>query len=82
VIAVAIEQQEAQVIPIQRQIGFLNEEKTSILFQPNTEARTKAIQTAQQLTDELGRIPTKKELLQKGLTDHYSRLALKEIENG
>jgi hypothetical protein len=82
VIAVATEQQEeAQVISIQRQIGFLNEEKkTSKLFQPNSEAREKAIQTAQQLTGDLGRIPSKKELMETGLSDHYSRLALDAVK--
>jgi hypothetical protein len=72
------------VIPLKRQIGFNREEmqkKSSSLFQPNIKAREKAVQTAKQLSEDLGRIPTTKELMEQGLTEHYSRLARKEIES-
>lgn len=72
--------QENQVIPFVRPIGFHQEEtKKTTMFQPNTEKREKALQTAKQLTDALGRIPTKKELMETGLTDYYSRFARSEL---
>ncbi|WP_028778876.1 hypothetical protein [Shimazuella kribbensis] len=75
--------QETHVIPFKRQIGFYQEEKQQDhLFQANTEARIKAIQTAKELTDELGRFPTYKEMKNKGITTHYSRIAFREIKNG
>ena len=82
--AIAVEQvKEAQVIPIQRQIGFYQPEpQQASKFQPNTEARQQALQTAKQLTDELGRIPSKKELMETGLTDYYSRFARSELQKG
>lgn len=79
------EEQENHVIPFKRQIGFYQEEPkqdTQHLFQPNTEARTKAIQTAKELSEELGRFPTYKEMKDKGITTHYSRIAFREIKNG
>jgi hypothetical protein len=78
------ESQENQVIPFKRLIGF-NQEETKLpqkIFQPNVEARTNAIQIAKQLTNKLGRIPTKPELMEKGLTDHYSRFACSELQKG
>jgi hypothetical protein len=89
------QQQTAEVIPIKRQIGFLHTEpvpekpavqpapmakKPAPAFQPNMEKRQQAIQTAKELKEELGRIPTKRELMDRGLTDHYSRLALKALK--
>jgi hypothetical protein len=78
------EPQENQVIPFIRPIGFHQEEqpKKTTMFQPNTEKREKALQTAKQLTDALGRIPTKKELMETGLTDYYSRFARSELLKG
>jgi hypothetical protein len=79
----------AEVVPIKRQIGFFspdtievnNEPKKSpALFQPNMEKRKQAIETAKTLANELGRKPKKDELKAKGLTDHYARLAMKEME--
>ncbi len=77
---------QAEVVPIKkRQIGFYSPDgeplKSPALFQANVDEQSKAIETAKELANELGRKPKKKELLQKGLTDHYARLALKEIEN-
>ncbi len=76
----------AEVVPIKRQIGFHIETSKpkpghAPLFHPNLEARAKAIQTAKQLKEELGRIPKKRELIEKGLTDHYARMALSELKN-
>ena len=76
----------AEVIPIKRQIGFHIEPSkpkpgSSPLFQPNLEARAKAIQTAKQLKEQLGRLPKKRELIEKGFTDHYARMALSELKN-
>lgn len=75
----------AEVVPIKRQIGFhvertKSEPSPAPLFQPNLEARVKAIQTAKQLKEELGRIPKKRELIKKGLTDHYAKFALKKLQ--
>jgi hypothetical protein len=82
------EEQGNQVIPFIRPIGFHQEEQpkkkttTNGLFQPNLEARAKAIQVAKQLADELGRIPSKPELMEQGLTDYYSRFARSELLKG
>lgn len=80
------DKESKSVVPIQvpmRQIGFHVETKSTPnppLFQPNLEAREKAIEMAKQLERELGRIPKKRELMERGLTDHYSRVALTELK--
>jgi hypothetical protein len=72
-----------QLIPIKRQIGFYQQEKKKDhLFQANTEARYKAIQTAKELSVKLGRVPTYKELKNKGITTHYSRIARDTLKYG
>lgn len=75
----------AEVVPIRRPIGFHMEPKPTpnptSRFQPNFEAREKAIQTAKALSEELGRTPTKRELMERGLTDHYSRFALDALKS-
>lgn len=82
------DQEMSHIVPIKRQIGFYspdneinNKPKKSPLFQANMEEREKAIETAKALANELGRKPKKKELMEKGLSDHYSRLAIKTINN-
>lgn len=78
------EHEQAEVVPIKRQIGFHMEPKSQPnsvpLFQPNLEAREKAVQAAKALKEELGRIPKKRELIKKGLSDHYARLALNQLK--
>jgi hypothetical protein len=81
-----------EIIPLpKRQIGFHPEvveaKKETIkqdknhLFKPNTDARQQAIQTANDLMNRLGRVPTKKELMEVGgLSDHYARIAKKSID--
>lgn len=83
-------EETAAIVPLKRQIGFHPEvieakEETvkqdkNHLFKPNTDARAKAIETASQLKEELGRVPTKKELMEAGLSDHYARIAKKSID--
>lgn len=82
--------QTVEVAPM-RQIGFHVEplkpepQKTKSgpapLFQPNLEARAKAIQTAKQLKEELGRLPKKRELIEKGLSEYYAKWARQELKN-
>ncbi|SEN77838.1 hypothetical protein [Lihuaxuella thermophila] len=72
----------AEVVPM-RQIGFRMEPspKTAPRFQPNLEARAKAIQKAEELMEELGRIPRKRELMEQGLTEHYAKVAIGELKS-
>lgn len=82
--------QTVEVAPM-RQIGFHVEAPKpkppapkpgpAPLFQPNLKARENAIETAKQLKEKLGRLPKKRELIEKGLTDHYARIALSELKN-
>lgn len=88
------EDKKAEVIPM-RQIGFQmqkTEEKTmektretaketaSRRFRANEEKRAKAIETARRKAEELGRIPTPKELMSEGLSKHYSQFAIRSLE--
>lgn len=77
-------------IPIKRQIGFHVESPKpkpelspgpAPLFQPNLEAREKAIQTAKRLKEELGRLPKKRELIENGLSEYYAKWARQELKN-
>lgn len=81
---ITILQESGGVFPM-RKIGFHMEPKPMPTpgpsrFQPNLEARAQAIETAKSLKEKLGRIPTKKELIERGLTDHYSRVALEALK--
>jgi hypothetical protein len=96
VIATTVQEEQsnqAEVVPFKRQIGFFSPDTTEVieakaetqekdhLFKPNTDARQQAIQTANDLMNRLGRIPTKKELMEEGgLSDHYARIAKKSID--
>lgn len=75
------EEQKGDIIPM-RQIGFQAATKKAHppRFMPNNEKREKAIQTAKQMTKLLGRVPTKKELMSEGISEHYSKFALKQIK--
>jgi hypothetical protein len=74
------EPKPAEIVPM-RKIGFhMEPPKATPRFQPNLEAREQAIKTAKALKEELGRLPTKRELMEKGLTDHYSRIAISALK--
>lgn len=76
-------------VPVKRQIGFrmdpepvpTSKAKPAPRFQPNLEARAKAIQVAKELQAELGRIPKKGELMARGISDHYSRIAIRALKD-
>jgi hypothetical protein len=78
-----------EIIPIPiRQIGFtaetVREKKEEIspkhLFKPNTDARQQAVAVANELMEELGRLPKQKELQERGLTEYYAKFARNEIK--
>jgi hypothetical protein len=83
VTAEPVKKEEPAIVPIRkRPIGFHAEmeEKKPPRFTPNLEARAKAIKTAERLQEELGRIPKKAELMKQGLTEHYSKYAIKTLK--
>lgn len=80
------EKETAEIVPIRR-IGFHTEPEMKPKcpakpFQPNLEKRQEAIQTAKVLFEELGRIPTKKELMNQGLSEYYAKWAQGELKKG
>ena len=85
-----------ELVPFRRQIGFHMErtdheakppaskskpKSPAPLFQPNLEARAKAIETAKRLKEKLGRTPKQRELIENGLTEYYAKWARKELKN-
>jgi hypothetical protein len=78
--------EETAVIPMpMRQIGFHMEEpkpspKPAPRFQPNMKARAEAMKKARALMEELGRIPTKGELMEQGLSEYYAKWAKGELK--
>ncbi len=81
------EPEQTKVVPMIKpmgEIGFRVEPepapKSKPLFQPNLEARARAVETARELKAELGRIPKKRELMDHGLSDHYAKFAMKELQ--
>lgn len=75
-------------LPVKRQIGFHVESPKpepssgpAPLFQPNLEARAKAIETAKRLKEELGRLPKQRELIESGISEYYAKWARKELKN-
>jgi hypothetical protein len=89
------DQKEAnELVPFRRQIGFHMErtdheappaskskpKSPAPLFQPNLEARAKAIETAKRLKEELGRLPKQRELIENGLTEYYAKWARQELK--
>lgn len=79
-------EQTAEVVPI-RQIGFHMEQPkpkpastSAPRFQPNMKARAEAIETAKALMEELGRIPTKGELMERGVSEYYAKWAKGELK--
>jgi hypothetical protein len=79
VIDVPEQEQQNQSLPVVTKRVF-QESQPAPAFQPNEEKRKQAIETAKKLKENLGRTPTKGELIGQGLTDHYSRLALKILK--
>ncbi|MBA4544281.1 hypothetical protein H1164_15620 [Thermoactinomyces daqus] len=79
---------EAAVVPMpMRQIGFHMEQPQpkpastpAPRFQPNMKARAEAMKKARALMEELGRIPTKGELMQQGLSEYYAKWAKGELK--
>lgn len=85
------DQKEAkELVPFRRQIGFHMErtdhaadpkpKSPAPLFQPNMEARAKAIETAKKLKEELGRLPKQRELMENGLSEYYAKWARQELK--
>lgn len=77
-------EKEAAVVPFKRQIGFHMETEApkakAPRFQPNVEAREHAKKVAEALMVELGRKPKKRELMDRGLTEHYAKVGLDELK--
>jgi hypothetical protein len=85
------DQKEAkELVPFRRQIGFHMErtdhaadpkpKSPAPRFQPNMEARAKAIETAKKLKEELGRLPKQRELMENGLSEYYAKWARQELK--
>lgn len=79
------EPEPTEIVPMRR-IGFDVEPVTASKpapaprFQPNLEARAQALETARELKEELGRIPTKGELMERGLSEYYAKWARGELK--
>jgi hypothetical protein len=79
-----------ELVPFRRQIGFHMErtdhaadpkpKSPAPRFQPNMEARAKAIETAKKLKEELGRLPKQRELMENGLSEYYAKWARQELK--